>query len=261
MQFETIQKQIEKPTNNKRGLFSFGKAKKLDENKNEFLEDQLKELNVKLHKIDTDLNIVNQEKLYSSAFDVNQNTNSLSSTLPADLSLLDRSNDSEDEVMGRGNSIKATMQKWTNKTFSKSSTKKRNTSTSGSKLSQNGSVPNLSSKQNGDINANGINGYGPTYDAFDGNVSNEDVTSFENSVTDLTRPTSDLKLDLNVTHNGINGSNSPTSQQYSRSNSRNSMVSSLSSPRREIDPSVLAEIDVSTIMDIIICLCDVKEFN
>ncbi|XP_053379446.1 uncharacterized protein LOC123526851 [Mercenaria mercenaria] len=232
LKVETIQKQIEKPSGTKRGLFGFGKSKKLDENKNVFLQDQLKELNDKLHKIDTDLNQVESEKNLYEGYDVNQNRKSMPVQLTSNLNSLERGVDSEDDEAKKANSLKNTMQKWTTKTFSKVSVKRKQG------IPLNGSLPNL--KQNGEINMNGGFENGENGDTY-----REEFTSLENSVTDLTRPMSDLKLDLSLplTQNGQNGSASPSSVGYNRSNSRTSTLSSLSSPRREIDPSVLAEID------------------
>ncbi|XP_052760259.1 uncharacterized protein LOC128203048 isoform X2 [Mya arenaria] len=239
LKVDTIQKQIEKPSGTKRGLFSFGKTKKVDENKNEYLQDQIKELNEKLHKIDTDLNHVGSDKYYDS-FDVNQNKKNSSGNMPSQLmtSLLmtsDRPIDSDDEN-GRSKTIKSAVQKWTNKTFA--AKKKPN---SNGKPSLNGSLPNMAMKYNGDINLNGDSE--PETDTCSGEY-------LESSVTDLTRPLADLKLSLNLplsasqnSQNSSNGSCSPSLIQYNRSTSRTSTASSLSSPRREINPSVLAEID------------------
>ncbi|KAL4220966.1 hypothetical protein ACF0H5_019232 [Mactra antiquata] len=232
LKVETLQKQLERPNSNKRGLFGFGKAKKLDENKNVFLQDQLKELNEKLQKIDSEMSQVEVEKKLSENFDVNQNRKLMSSVPYTGNGSY---NIDEDDDLRQNTGLKNAVQKWTNKTFSKVSVKKRPVNG----LTQNGSVPNL--KQNGDIYMNGM---------IDGSSIENDENQYqcpspENSVTDLTRPMADLKLDLNLTYpqNGQSGSGSPSSARYNRSNSRSSTLSSLSSPRREIDPSVLAEID------------------
>lgn len=228
---DTIQKQMVGTSNTKRGLFGFGKQKKPDENKNVFLQDQLKELSDKLNRIDTDLNQVKQDKIIDT-FDVNQNKQVVSSGFDAVDGIINENNEVFDsDGIGRTNSVKSRMQKLTNKTFSKNSVKNKKRS----KSPHNGSVPNLTSKQNGDI----LNGHG--YE-LESETHTEECLSSDSSVTDLTRPASDLTLDLLSSHNG---SNSPTSSRYDRSNSRTSTLSNLSSPRREINPSVLAEIDVS----------------
>lgn len=202
-----------------------------------FLQDQLKELTDKLQKIDTDLNQVESEKLFSDSYDVNQNRKSLPVQLATNSLTSERVIDSEDEDAKKGTGLKNTMQKWTNKTFSKVSVKRKQG------IPLNGSLPNL--KQNGEINMNG-----EIENDVNSDVHREEITSLESSVTDLTRPLADLKLDLSLplTQNGQSGSPSPSSAGYNRSQSRTSTVSSLSSPRREIDPSVLAEIDVSSFL-------------
>ena len=222
-------------TNNpKRGLFGFGKQKKLDENKNVFLQDQLKELSVKLNRLDTDISQVKQDKVIDT-LDVNQNKQQVGGLDSVDGINMENSEVFDnDNDMGRTNSIKFRMQKLTNKQFGKSSVKNKKRSKSPQTVHNSGSMPDLTLKQNGDI----INGHG--YDSSH-DISTEDCLSSDNSVTDLTRP-ADLPLDLASSHNG---SNSPTSLRYDRSNSRSSTLSNLSSPRREINPSVLAEIDVS----------------
>ena len=233
---ETLQKQVLTTSNPKRGFFSFGKQKKLDENKNVFLQDQLKELSDKLYRIDTDLSQVEQDKAIDT-FDVNQNKQIVGGLDSIDGINVDSSDVFENgNNMGRTNSIKSRMQKLTNKQFGKSSVKNKKRSKSPQTIVHNSeSMPDLTLKQNGDI----INGH--NYDSSH-DVSTEDCLSSDNSVTDLTRP-ADLPLDLASSHNG---SNSPTSLRYDRSNSRSSTLSNLSSPRREINPSVLAEIDVSS---------------
>ena len=233
---ETLQKQVLTTSNPKRGFFSFGKQKKLDENKNVFLQDQLKELSDKLYRIDTDLSQVEQDKAIDT-FDVNQNKQIVGGLDSIDGINVDSSDVFENgNNMGRTNSIKSRMQKLTNKQFGKSSVKNKKRSKSPQTIVHNSeSMPDLTLKQNGDI----INGH--NYDSSH-DVSTEDCLSSDNSVTDLTRP-ADLPLDLSSSHNG---SNSPTSLRYDRSNSRSSTLSNLSSPRREINPSVLAEIDVSS---------------
>lgn len=240
---ETIQKQIEKPGGAKRGLFGFGKAKKLDENKNEFLQDQLKELNEKLHKIDSDLSQVENDNYNKDVFDVNQNRKPFHSSSSTSLVMSENGNDTDDDLdTSRSKTLKSAVQKWTNKTFSKSSVKKKQGNTSSEKIFPNGSVPDLTIKQNG-----GMDYHSDIATDSDMNSTDEFL---ESSVTDLTRPLSDLRLDLSPNlnrdspHNGHSGSASPSSLRYHRSTSRSSTMSSLSSPRREIDPSVLAEIDV-----------------
>ena len=231
---DTIQKQMQGTSNQKRGLFGFGKQKKLDENKNVHLQDQLKELSDKLNKIDTDLSQVEQHEKIVDTLDVNQNKQQV---FAGGLDIVDGPDGENNEAfdsdsnMGRANSIKTRMQKLTNKTFSKASVKNKKRS----KSPQNGSVPNLISKHNGDINGHS--------DDKDYDTNPDECFSSDSSVTDLTRPSSDLTLDLITSHNG---SSSPNSLRYDRSNSRTSTLSNLSSPRREIDPSVLAEIDVSS---------------
>lgn len=242
---ETIQKQIEKPGGNKRGLFGFGKAKKLDENKNVFLQDQLKELNEKLLKIDNDLSQAESEISLKDSFDVNQNRKSMPGNFPTSFVTSPLGNDIEDDVDGhRSKTLKSAVQKWTNKTFTKNSVKKKEVNSQTEKLHMNGSLPDLMIKQNGGVELH----VEPT---SDGDINGaEDY--LESSVTDLTKPLADLKLDLSPNYNAdpqqngqTSGSASPSSLRYNRSTSRSSTLSSLSSPRREIDPSVLAEIDVS----------------
>lgn len=236
LKYETIQKQM-KPVGTKRGLFGFGKAKKTEETKNEYLQDQLKELHTKLHKIDNDLTQVEQQDKLSDGYDVNQNRKSLSSTLPADMfsqKFLENSDDSDIQKNG-GTKFKSTMQKWTNKTFNKSSTKKKGVTEP--ILKPNLSVPNLGARMNGE---GMVNGHNHSYDSDSYTEEYHSLESSHSSVTDLTRPLSDLKLDLHIAHAQpvLNGS-----PRYSRSNSRGSTISNLSSPRREIDPSVMAEIE------------------
>lgn len=230
LKMDTIQKQMVGTSNTKRGLFGFGKQKKPDENKNVFFQDQLKELSDKLNRIDTDLNQVKQDKIIDT-FDVNQNKQQVvSSGFDAVDGIINENSEVFDsDGMGRTNSVKSRMQKLTNKTFSKNSVKNKKRS----KSPHSGSVPNLTSKQNGDI----VNGH--EYELAN-ETHSEDCLSSDSSVTDLTRPASDLTLELLSSQNG---SNSPTSSRYDRSNSRTSTLSNLSSPRREINPSVLAEID------------------
>ena len=235
---------MDKPNQNKKGLFGFGKSKKVDENKNMFLQDQLKELTNKLQKIDTDLSQVEQQDNIFENFDVNQNSKHMSLNLSGELSS-DQINEQDGGINNkRSSSVKTTMQKWTNKTFAKNSTKKKQTSSG--KLISNGSIPEFISKQNGGldyIDGNGNENGHPEF-GIDSDSNSEDLLS--SSFTDLTRPTTDLKLDLNPAYQPQNSMDaSPTSSKYTRSNSRSSTISSLSSPRREINPSVLAEIDVS----------------
>lgn len=229
-----------KPSGNKRGLFGFGKSKKLDENKNEFLQDQLKELNTKLHKLDTDLSQVETDKQFES-YDVNQNRKSMTVPVTSYVSSTERGNDTDEEDIRRTSGIKNAMHKWTNKTFSKVSIKRKQTING--TMPSNGSLPNM--KQNGEITMNGGLENGGDSDI----IHQDEYTSLDSSVTDLTRPVTDLSLDLSLplTQNGKSGSASQSWAQYNRSNSKSSTISSLSSPspRREIDPSVLAEIDVS----------------
>lgn len=245
---ESIQKQIEKPGGAKRGLFGFGRPKKIDENQNVFLQDQLKELNEKLHKIDTDLCHAENDTPHKDVFDVNQNRKplpgSMSMTLLTSAMTSENGNDTEDENDPKSKTLKSAVQKWTNKTFSKSSVKKKNGHSSTEKVNLNGTMPDLTVKQNGvDFHLD------PNIDSDC--TSNGTEEYLESSVTDLTRPLADLKLDLSPNlnsdshYNGHSGSGSPSSLRYNRSASRSSTLSSLSSPRREIAPSVLAEIDVS----------------
>ncbi|KAH3828460.1 hypothetical protein DPMN_130433 [Dreissena polymorpha] len=233
LKVDTLSKQIEKPSSAKRSIFSFGKTKKLDENKNNvFLQDQLKELNEKLHKIDTDLSQVESETKFT---DVNQNKKSnYSGNMTSQLMTSERTHDSDEDDGVRSKTLKSAVHKWTAKTFS---VKRKQSSTS--KHSVNGSLPNLSSTQNGDV------------DSCGDQESESDNTSedfLQESVTDLTRPLADLKLNLDLPLTSSqaknNGSESPSPLgPYNRSGSRTTLSSTLSSPRREIDPSVLAEID------------------
>lgn len=197
-----------------------------------FLQDQLKELNEKLHKIDNEMSQVEIDKKLSESFDVNQNRKSMPAYVAYTGNGEQRFDEEEDL---RNTSLKNAVQKWTNKTFSKVSVKKRPING----MTHTRSVPNI--KQNGDI-MNGTLENG----CHDNDENQNKYPSLESSVTDLTRPMADLKLDLNLTYpqNELSGSGSPSSARYNRSNSRSSTLSSLSSPRREIDPSVLAEIDV-----------------
>lgn len=233
LKVDTIQRQLDKPSGTKRGLFGFGKAKKLDENKNVFLQDQLKELTDKLHKIDTDLIQVESEKR-SETYDFNQNrkTVAINSAPPN----TEGENEIHEEDVKRNVGLKNAVQKWTSKTFSKVSVKKKNLHNSS--LPLNSSMPNLGHED--------ANGSGDLDNGFLSDSDQQDFSLLENSVTDLTRPLADLKLELNSSYtqqNGCSGSTSPVSVRYNRSNSKSSTLSSLSSPRREIDPSVLAEID------------------
>jgi len=239
-QVETIQKQIEKPSGNRRGLFGFGKAKKTDLNKNEFLQDQLNELTEKLHKLDTDLSHVENDK-YLEVFDVNQNRNNYPNNGFTNhrVTASDKHVDSDDEN-GRTKTIKSAVQKWTNKTFS--SVKKKHTSNG--KLNGTDSMPDICGTYNGETEVT-LNG-----EHHNENDVTDEFNRNESSVTDLTRPLDKLSLSLPLS-SSLNanytsgGSWSPTSARNFRTGSNASTVSSVSSPRREINPSVLAEIDVS----------------
>ncbi|KAL3861475.1 hypothetical protein ACJMK2_007509 [Sinanodonta woodiana] len=211
----TIQKQIQP----KKGLFSFGNKKKADESKNMYLKEQLKELTHKLHKIDLDLTQCEKGSTSSDILDCNQNRKYSSRTaFPSDEN--DVAFSEMDPSMHHTNSIKTAMQKWTTRTFSKRK--------------------QLKSSKTDEMNGNIFRSRDSISDC-NGYESQDDSLS-DNSVIDLTKLShkskdSDLKLDLSFTDS------KPLRTFRQRSTTSCSSSSSAASPKREVDPSVMAEIE------------------
>ncbi|KAK3581868.1 hypothetical protein CHS0354_000284 [Potamilus streckersoni] len=211
----TIQKQIQP----KKGLFSFGNKKKADESKNMYLKEQLKELTHKLHKIDFDLTQCEKGSTSSDILDYNQNRKYSSRTsFPSDENYVTTSE--MDPSMHHTNSLKSAMQKWTARTFSK---RKQHKSYKTDEM-----IGDIFRFRDSVSDYNG-------YDSQDDSLS-------DNSVIDLTKIShiskdSDLKLDLSFTDS------KPILTSRQRSIASCSSSSSAPSPRREVDPSVMAEIE------------------
>lgn len=200
--------------------FLFGKKKKVDENKTEYFQEQLNELSEKLQHIDRDIG--RKEML-----DMNQNKkpqnliNSDDSVFAPNGLTMDNLNDGrKDEDTGRGNStkFKNSVQKLAKKT-------KRSIRIKSKK--QLVEVPKLNGLVTTNWGSNGalkIDLGSRDEDDDDSDTSNlQNGRQTNNSLIDLT------KLKQSTSADDVFETKSDTSL----------------SPRKEIDPTVLAEIDVS----------------
>lgn len=208
-------------TSNKK-FFNFGGKKKQPASKNEHLEGQLKELTDKLQKIDQDLS--------SHNYIVGKTSSDLEQRNNHESGIIDSKKDSDSNK--NGSNLKSSVQK-AQKKFSKSFKNRHK--------KENGSVPIL----NGHLESPTSESRGlPGDDLVDGSQDSDSDKCRSGSLTDLTKDklnNNELKLDLSF------------ADQYDESSPRrisrkNENGSNFTSPRREIDPSVMAEIEVTTVI-------------
>lgn len=259
-QVETIQKQLQN-NGQKKKLFSFGhkKPKSVENNKNQHLEDQLKEFTDKIERLDKDLD---QCKKGSKKEVKHTLSNGSVKTVNSDdlnrsMELLTLEAQSGTTIQ-RTNSLKASMQKFANRTFLKSGRNRSNKKTNGTEPALNGDIPDSMKadfvycapmvsceEEDKDHDDEQDSGYG---------LADQD----SDSVTDLTKDMSPHRLHdafpdgpFDLSH--FDSSSSPRSSPRptrSRKISGTHMSSSpeVSSPRKQINPSVMAEIDVSQLV-------------
>lgn len=215
---DTIQKQMQPQSTGRK--FPFGKKKKVEENKTEYFQDQLNELTEKLQHIDRDIS--RKEML-----DLNQNKkpqyliSSDDSVFTPNGLTMDNLNDGrKDEDTGRGNSMKF-----------KNSVQKLAQKTKRSIKSKSKKQPVEVPKLNGLVTSNGgSNG------ALKIDLSSRDDDDNDSDTSDLQngRQANNSLIDLTKLKQ------STSSDDVFETKSDTSL-----SPRKEIDPTVLAEIDVS----------------
>ncbi|XP_033763870.1 uncharacterized protein LOC117345042 isoform X2 [Pecten maximus] len=252
IKMETITKQLQsQSTSNKRFPFSFGGKKK--NNNQEHLKGQLEELNNKLQQIDLDLTShINKTTSNSDLLDMNQNRKSNGNgvhepesrvsddvTSGARLPTGNSNITKDDTDMNKTNTLKNSVQKLAQKTFSRS-------------------VKSKKSKRSGDGDSPITNGYLSDSMVIDrhrhglenGDISNEydseDGTDTQkaDSLTDLTTTTSNISDDTVFDNKSESGGTKFKSRKSNSSYSSNSSTHSQSStPRKEVDPSIMAEID------------------
>ena len=212
---DTIQKQMQPQTTGRK--FPFGKKKKVDENKTEYFQEQLRELTEKLQTIDRDIS--RREML-----DMNQNKKPQKLLNSEEYLLSSNGGSSEhlddgrkDEESSRGNSLKFknSVQKLAQKTKRSIKGKSKKQPLEVPKL--NGLV-NLNGSSNGSLNLD----ISRDDDDVDSDADNQEHEK-TNSFIDLT------KSRISSSSDDVFESKSDTSL----------------SPRKEIDPTVMAEIDVS----------------
>ncbi|VDI61107.1 Hypothetical predicted protein [Mytilus galloprovincialis] len=215
IKMDTIQKQMQPQSTGRK--FLFGKKKKVDESKTEHLQEQLRELSEKMQTIDIDIS--RKEML-----DMNQNKKPQylmhsDDSLPFNDGMSSESLDSEkkDDDSIRGNSLKLknSVQKFAQKT-------KR--SLKGKSKKQHFEVP----KYNGLVTANGgSNG------ALNIDLSRDDDDDDSDQSDQSPRKSNNSLIDLTKSRNSTS-----SDDVFENSKSDTSL-----SPRKEIDPTVLAEID------------------
>ncbi|KAK3104928.1 hypothetical protein FSP39_013362 [Pinctada imbricata] len=232
IKMDTIQKQLQSAASSgKKFPFKFGAKKKVPENKNEHLQEQLKELSVKLEEIDRNLSSHTKPTEF---LDMNQNKRQVA--IEETRTSHDFYDNNGDVNKGNGKNIKASVQKLKTKTFSKGAKSKNRKSTE----FQNGHVSTLES---GPLNSSA---HELKLDLTNCRLQDDDVDS-ENgseshrsdSFTDLTKnksPTSSVDDNVFSDQNENGGV---------IQNPRRKAVSNPVTPRKEVDPNVLAEIDVS----------------
>lgn len=213
---DVIQKQMQPQQTSNKKFFNFGGKKKHVTSNNEHLEGQLKELTDKLQKIDQDLSSHNYlVAKTSNDFDQRNNFES---------GLTDSKKDSDSNK--NGSNLKSSVQKLAQKKFSKSF-KNRHKKENGSIL--NGHLESPTSESRGF----------PGDDLVDGGQDSDSDKYKSGSLTDLTKDklnNNELKLDLSFADQYDESSPKRTSR-------KNENGSNFTSPRREIDPSVMAEIE------------------
>ncbi|XP_060073759.1 uncharacterized protein LOC132553528 [Ylistrum balloti] len=251
IKMETITKQLQsQTTSNKRFPFSFGGKKK--NNNQEHLKGQLEELNNKLQQIDYDLTShINKSTSNSDLLDMNQNRKSngngvyehelrVNDDVTSGTRLPTGSSNSakEDSDMNKTNTLKNSVQKLAQKTFSRS-------------------VKSKKSKRPGDGDSAITNGYlsdsmvidrhridredmSNDYDSEDG-IDNHKA----DSLTDLTTTTTSHTSEDNVfdDKSDTDGTKFKSRKSNSSYSSNSSTHSQQSTPRKEVDPSIMAEID------------------
>lgn len=211
---DTIQKQIQSQTPSRK--FPFGKKKKVDESKTEYFQEQLRELTEKLHTIDKDIS-------RKETLDLNQNKKPLHLVHSEENVLISNGSyhvsyddGKREEETSRGNSLnfKNSVQKLAQKTKRsiKGKTKKQM------------EVPKL----NGLVTLNGGSNGALNLDL---SRDDEEEDSDPSDLRDSNKSTSSV-IDL-------------TKSRVSTSSDDVFDSGTSLSPRKEIDPTVMAEIDVS----------------
>ena len=242
---DTIQKQMQTaPSSGKKFPFKFGGKKKVPEqSKNEHLQEQLRELSVKLEEIDKDLST--HVKTNVEVLDMNQNKRQVSKYSVDDD--LRTSHEFYPDANGDLNksgalNIKASVQKLKTKTFAKGAKSKNRKS--------NGSEQQL---LNGHINSSDSSNpsaYELTLDLTRSRLHDDDADEDSERGTESHRSDSFTDLTKNKSPTSSVDDNVFTDYDVAsprRSWKRNA-VSNPCTPRKEIDPNVLAEIDVSSII-------------
>jgi hypothetical protein len=215
---ETIQKQMQPQHTGRK--FPFGKKKKVDENKTGYFQEQLNELTEKLQHIDRDISRKEMLDLNQNKKPQNLMNSDDSVFAPNGLTMDNLNNGRKDEDTGRGNSMKL-----------KNSVQKLAQRTKKSIKSKSKKQPMEVPKLNGLVTSNGgsngalkIDLSGRYEDDDDSDMSDlQNGHQANNSLIDLT------KLKRSTSYDDVFETKSDTSL----------------SPRKEIDPTVLAEIDVS----------------
>lgn len=215
IKMDTIQKQIQSQTPTRK--FPFGKKKKVDESKTEYFQEQLRELTEKLQTIDKDIS-------RKETLDLNQNKKPLhlvysEENLQPVNGLSQVRYDDDREEISRGSSLKNSVQKLAQKTKRsiKSKTKKQQEE----------------SKVNGSVTLNG--GHDGAL-KLDLNRNDEDDDNEDVDLSDLHRSHKSSGSVIDLTKSRMSTSSDDVFDSGGRSE-----VSL--SPRREVDPSVMAEID------------------
>ncbi|XP_069122922.1 uncharacterized protein [Argopecten irradians] len=252
IKMETIAKQLQsQSTSNKRFPFSFGGKKK--NNNQEHLKGQLEELNNKLQQIDLDLTShINKSTSSSDLLDMNQNRKANGNIVhEPELRIGDdamsgtglptgNSNSSKDDSdMNKANTLKNSVQKLAQKTFSRSVKSKKSKRV----IDSDSSITNgyLSDSMVIDRPRHGVdNGRDNAveYDSEDGME-----TQKADSLTDLTTSSTSNVSDDNVFDNQSDGTKFKSRKSNSSYSSNSSTHSQPSTPRKEVDPSIMAEID------------------
>ena len=217
IKMDTIQKQMQpQPTGRK---FPFGKKKKVDENKTEYFQEQLNELTEKLQHIDRDISRKEMLDLNQNKKPQNLMNSDDSVFAPNGLTMDNLNNGRKDEDTGRGNSMKF-----------KYSVQKLALKTKKSIKSKSKKQPMEVPKLNGLVTSNGGSNGALTID-----LSGRDEDDDDSDMSDLQngrQANNNSLIDLTKLKQ------STSSDDVFETKSNTSL-----SPRKEIDPTVLAEID------------------
>ncbi|XP_021353188.1 uncharacterized protein LOC110450192 isoform X1 [Mizuhopecten yessoensis] len=252
IKMETITKQLHsQTTSSKRFPFSFGGKKKT--NNQDHLKGQLQELNNKLQQIDLDLTShINKSTSKTDLLDMNQNRKSNGngvheheSRVSDDASFAVRlppgsSNGTKDDSdMNKTNTLKNSVQKLAQKTFSRSVKSKKSKRSNDGDAITNGY---LSDSMVIDRHRHGLENGDPSteYDSEDGTETHK-----ADSLTDLTTTNTSFTSDDNVFDNKSDSGGTKFKSRKSNSSysSNSSTHSQASTPRKEVDPNIMAEID------------------